>query len=130
MGSKFLTVQPDTMPGDADLCHVVKASSVNGGMTVIAAYAVTGLAGTLDLILQNYGTSGGTAGGTIAGCATGTANVWVADTPVALTITAANAYVDAGEWIVLKKVEAAGGNDLTADVTVMIEYVDGPVTVG
>ena len=130
MGSKFLTINPGTMPGDGDLAYVAKSSSVSGGFTVVAAYAVTGLAGTLDLVLQNYGTSGGTAGGTVAHVATGTANVWVADTPVSLTVTAANAFIDAGEWLVLKKVEAGAGNDLTTDAVVVIEYVDGVVTQG
>ena len=129
-GSKYLVVAPDTMPGDGDLCYAMKASAVSGGVTIIAAHLVTGVAGTLNLVLQNYGTSGGTAGGTVAGMASGTATVWAADTPQSLTITAANAYLDAGEWLVIKKVEAGAGNDLTADATVCIEYVDGVVTQG
>lgn len=129
-GSKFLTVNPDTMPGDGDLCHVVKASSTYGGLTVIAASAVTGAVGTLNLVLQNYGTSGTVAGGTVAGMSSGTATVWAADTPQSLTLTAAQVFVDSGEWLVLKKVESAAGNDLSADATVVIEYVEGPVTQG
>ena len=127
-GSKFLVVAPDTMPGDGDLCYLAKASSVNGGFTVVAAHAVTGVAGTLNFVLQNYGSAGTVAGGTVAGMSDGTATVWAVDTPQSLTITAANAFIDAGEWLVLKKVEAAGGNDLTADATVIVEYVDGIVT--
>lgn len=128
--SKFLTCYPDTMPGDGDLCYVAKASSVDGGFTVIAAHASTGLVGTLNLVLQNYGSAGTVAGGTVAGMSSGTATVWAADTPQELTVTAANAFIDAGEWLVLKKVEAAAGNDLAADAVVVIEYADGVVTVG
>ena len=128
--SKFLTVQPDQMLGDANLCHVVKASAINGGFTVVAAHASTGLAGTIDLVLQNYGTTGTVAGGTVAGRASGTATVWVADVPQSLTLTAANVYIDAGEWLVLKKLEAGASDDLTVEATVTIEYVDGPVLVG
>ena len=129
-GSKYIVVAPDTMPGDGDLCYIAKASAIHGGFTVIAANGVTGVAGTLDLVLQNYGATGTVAGGTVAGMSSGTATVWAADTPQALTVTAANVFIDSGEWLVLKKVEAAGGNDLTADATVCIEYVDGPVTQG
>jgi len=131
-GSKFLVVAPDTMPGDGDLCYLAKASSTYGGFTVIAAHAVTGVAGTLDFVLQNYGSGGTVAGGTVASMASGTATVWAADTPQSLTVTttAANAYIDSGEWLVLKKVEAAAGNDLTADATVIVEYVEGITTAG
>jgi len=130
IGSKFLTVNPDTMIGDGDLCHIVKASSAYGGLTVIDAYAVTGAVGTLNLVLQNYGTAGNVAGGTVAGMSSGTATVWAADVPQQLTITAANAFIDAGEWLVLKKVESAANNDLSADATIVVEYVDGVVTQG
>lgn len=128
--SKFMTVFPSTMPGDGDLCYVAKASLTSGGFTVVDAYAVTGVAGTLNLVLQNYGSAGTVAGGTVAGMSGGTATVWAVDTPQQLTITAANAFIDSGEWLVLKKVEAAAGNDLTADASVVIEYVDGVVTQG
>ena len=128
--SKFLIVNPDTMPGDGDLCFVAKGSSAYGGFTVIAAHLSTGAVGTLDIVLQNYGATGKVAGGTVAGMADGTANVWAADTPQSLTLTAANAFIDSTEWLVIKKVEAAAGNDLSADATVVIEYVDGVVTQG
>jgi hypothetical protein len=101
----FLTVAPDT-------------------------WAVTGIVGTLNLVLQNYGTSGTVAGGTVAGMSDGTATVWAADTPQQLTITAAQQFVDENEWLVLKKVESAGGNDLSADATICVEYVDGITTQG
>ncbi len=128
--SKFLTINPGTMPGDGDLAYVVKASSISGGFTVVDAWAVTGVAGTLNLVLQNYGSAGTVAGGTVAGMSGGMATVWAVDTPQALSITAANAFIDADEWLVLKKVEAAAGNDLTADAVVVVEYVDGVVTQG
>jgi hypothetical protein len=132
MSSKFLTVYPGTMPDDNGLSFIVKASGSYGGLTLIAAHAVTGLAGTFDVILQNYGTSGTVAGGTMANMADGTATVWAADTPQTLTnsTTAANLFLDAGEWMVFKKTEAAGGNDLTADAVIVVEYVDGVLTSG
>ena len=129
-GSKYLTINPDTLASAGALCHAFKASTVNGGCTIIAANFVTGLAGTLDITLVNFGVSGTVTAGTIAGMSGGTATVWVADVPQALTITAANAFVDAGEWVVIKKLEAGGSDDLTADASVCIEYVDGVVTQG
>ena len=125
--SKFLTVYPNTMPGDNDLVHVMKASNSHGGITVVAAWARTGAVGTLDLILQNYGTSGTVAGGTVGHMSSGTATVWAAATPQQLTLstTAANLYIAPNEWLVLKKTESAGGNDLAANGSVVIEYVDG-----
>lgn len=126
----FLTINPDTMAGDAALCHILKPSSGYGGITIVSAWAVTGLAGTLDLVLQNYGASGTVAGGTVAGMSSGTATVWVADTPQELTITAANQFIDSEEWLVLKKLEAGASDDLTADASITIEYVDGITTQG
>jgi len=129
-GSKFLSCNPGTLPDDGGLSFVAKGSAVYGGFTVIAAHAVTGVVGTLNLVLQNYGTSGTVAGGTVAGMASGTATVWAADTPQSLTVstTAANCYIAPNEWLVLKKVESAANNDLSADARVVIEYVDGVTT--
>lgn len=126
-GSKFVTIVTNTLPGDGDLIHLIKGSAVYGGFTVIAAHARAAAVGTLDLILQNYGTSGTVAGGTVASMASGTATVWAAAVPQSLTVTttAANAYVAANEWLVLKKVESASGNDCAANGSITIEYVDG-----
>ncbi len=130
MGNKFLTINPGTMPDDDGLSFIVKASGSFGGLTIIAANLVTGIAGTFDVILQNYGSAGTVAGGTMASMASGTATVWAVDTPQALTVstTLANLFLDAGEWMVMKKTEAAGGNDFTADATLLVEYVDGVKT--
>ena len=131
-GSKFLTIVTNTLPGDGDLIHLAKGSSTYGGFTVIAAHCRTGAVGTLDIILQNYGTTGTVAGGTVASMASGTATVWAAATPQSLTVTttAANAFIDSGEWLVLKKTESAAGNDFAANGSIVIEYVDGITTAG
>lgn len=125
--TQFITVNPGTMPGDGDLVHILKASNTHGGITVVAAWARTGLVGTLDLILQNYGTSGTVAGGTVASMASGTATVWAAAAPQQLTnsTTSSNLYLAANEWLVLKKIESAAGNDLAANASVTVEYVQG-----
>lgn len=129
-GSKFLVCNPSILNADGALSFVAKGSGTYGGFTVIAAHAVTGAVGTLDIVLQNYGTSGTVAGGTVASMASGTATVWAVDTPQSLTVstTAANKYIAANEWLVIKKLEAAGSDDLTADAVVSIEYVDGVIT--
>lgn len=128
--AQFLTVNPGTMPGDGDLAFVAKASNAYGGFTVVRAWAVTGAVGTLDLVLMNYGTSGTVAGGTVAHMSSGTAAEWAVDTPQQLTLTAAQAFVDSDEWLVLKKLEAASGNDLTADAVVVVEIIPGIVSQG
>jgi hypothetical protein len=128
-GSKFVVLNPGTMPDDGGLSFGFKASSAFGGVTIVSAYGVTGAVGTLDLILMNGGTAGSSTG-TIAHMTDGTATVWAADTPQELTITAANAFLDAGEWLVFKKVESAANNDLSADAAIVIEYVDGVITQG
>lgn len=132
MSSKFLTINPGTIPDDDGLSFVVKASSNYGGLTLIAASLSTGAVGTFDVILQNYGAAGTVAGGTMANMSGGTATVWAADTPQALTVstTAASLFLDAGEWMVFKKTESAAGNDMSLDATMVIEYVDGVLTAG
>jgi hypothetical protein len=128
--SKFVVVNPGVMDDNNELCFILKASDEYGGLTVIRAWAVAGAVGTLDLALQNYGTSGTVAGGTVASMADGTATVWDATTPQELTLsaTAANKYIAPNEWLVLKKVESAAGNDTGAQASVCVEYVDGVIT--
>lgn len=127
-GSKYVVVNPGATQADGGLMFVLKASAIGGGITVVAAQVVNSSAGTFNVVLQNYGSSGTVAGGTVAGMASGTATVWASDVPQAMTLTAANVYIDAGEYLVAKNVE--GDGDLTVDASIMIEYVDGPAIVG
>lgn len=126
-GSQHFICNPGILNADGALSFVAKGSAETGGFTVIAAHAVTGAVGTLDIVLQNYGTSGTVAGGTVANMASGTATTWAVDTPQSLTLstTAANLYIAANEWLVIKKLEAGASDDLTTDAVVDIEYVDG-----
>lgn len=123
LGSKYLSVRPGTV-ATGDFIPIVKASTTYGGFTVISATLLPGIAGTLDVVLMNYGTAGTVAGGTVAGISGGSAAL-VADTAVSLAITAANAFIDDGEWLVLK----AAGN-LLGESVISIEYVDGIVSQG
>jgi hypothetical protein len=128
MGSQYVVVNPGATQADGGLIFVLKASAISGGITVVAAQAVNTSAGTFNIVLQNYGVSGTVAGGTIAGMAGGTATVWGSDVPQELAVTAANAFVDAGEYLVAKNV--AGDGNLTVDASIMIEIVEGVVTQG
>lgn len=128
--SKFLICNPGIMNADGALSFVARGSAVFGGFTVIAAHAVTGAVGTLDLVLMNYGSTGTVAGATVGHMSGGTDTEWAVDTPQSLTLTAANVFIDANEYLVLKKLEAGGSDDLTTDAVVIVEYVDGPVLVG
>jgi len=129
--SKIIVVNPSTMPETGTTYALAfRASEKYGGVTVIAAQAQTFAVGTLDIALVNYGTSGTVSGGTIAHMSSGTATVWAANVPQELTVTAAQAFVDAGEYVRIKKIESAAGNDLSADATICIEVVDGVITQG
>jgi hypothetical protein len=128
MGSQYVVVNPGATQADGGLIFVLKASAISGGITVVAAQAVNTSAGTFNIVIQNYGASGTVAGGTIAGMAGGTATVWGSDVPQELAVTAANAFVDAGEYLVAKNV--AGDGNLTVDASIMIEIVEGVVTQG
>lgn len=125
---KYVTINPGEMPGDADLAFVMQVYDGYGGITIKEVTVSTGLVGTLDMVLMKYGSAGTVAGSTIAHVSTGTAKVWAADTPVNLTITAAQAFCDEGEHLYIKKLEAAAGNDLSNDAAVCIAFVDGIAT--
>ena len=121
--SFFLKFGPGTI-ASGDTSPIVKASTLYGGFTVVKATLFPGIAGTLDTVLQNYGVSGTVAGGTVAGISGGSAAL-VADTAVDLAITAANAFIDDGEWLVLKAVAAALG-----EAVIVVECVPGIVSQG
>ena len=128
-GSYIITVNPGTSPDTGTAyCAAFRAGTIYGGLTVVDAWVSSGVVGTLDIALVNFGTSGTVSGATIAHMADGTATVWAADTPQSLTITAANAYVDAGEYVRVKKIESAAANDLSEDATISIEVVNGMIT--
>lgn len=132
---KILTVAlPNTATdwqGDDVVGHLFRAPSSDhgGGITILAAYAVNGAAtgaGTgFSWQLENWGTAGtaiksGSAG-TIAAAVGGTADPFAQDTPKAFTIS--NAFVDAGEWVVIRKDED-NSSDPTRGV-VSVHYVLG-----
>ena len=127
---KYITVNPGEMASDAARAYAFRCFSGYGGLTVVAATVSTGVAGTLDMVLQNYGSAGTVAGATIGHMSGGTATVWAADTPQAMTLTAANVFVDENEYVYLKKLEAGGSDDLSNDAAVCIAYVDGVVSQG
>lgn len=134
MSSKFISFNPGVMTSDGDLQFILKASSAFGGMTIVDAWAVNGAAadaGTSSVLyLVNYGTSGTVVGSTIATLPSGTAAPWAADTPKQFAITAAQAFLDSGEWLVLKKSQQGADSDLNAQACVMIEYCDGVIVQG
>jgi len=129
----ILTFYPGSMAGSPETKVLFRAPSSGGGLTITGAYVTNGAAdaaGTaFTAYLVNYGSTGTVAGGTIAS-AGGTTDHWAADVPKAMTLTAANAYIDSGEWVVLKKTEVGASSDFTDPATITIEYVEGIVTQG
>ena len=127
---KYLSVNPGAL-ATTNVCNILKVTSGYGGITLTGAYFTGTTLGTCNMELLNYGTAGNAlvSGGTIAAGASGTATVWTAGTPNALTITAAQAFVDEGEWIVLKRTDGVSGT-LGNFQCLTISYVDGVVSQG
>jgi hypothetical protein len=116
--------------GDGTTMHLLQAPSaeLGGGITILAAAIVPGAAtnaGTAHAWqLENWGTAGTSikaSGGTVAAAIGGTADVFAANTPKAFTIS--NAFLDAGEWLVLLKDEENSSDPLHS--TLMIQYAMG-----
>lgn len=113
----------ETDPAAADIFHIMKAPSA---LTILDAYMTSenalGAGTAITLSLLNYGTSGTAAEGTIA-VANGTG--LAANVPLAATLTAAQQYVDSGEWLVLDYAETGGGWQSGDRVTLHFNYVLG-----
>lgn len=135
MGSNFLTIALPAMTSNNDLLHVLKASSEQGGVTIVDAYYVpkaTTDAGTSHhLYLLNYGTAGTAlaSGGTVADVG-GTAAPFTSGLPAQFTITAAQAFLDQDEWLVLRKTQEGADSDITTNASLVLELVDGVITQG
>lgn len=132
--AQFVNFPLPVITTNNDTIKVMRASTEYGGITITKAYYVP--AGTTDagtshiLYLVNYGTSGTVVGGTI-GAVGGTAEPYLtAGLPYAFTLTAANVFVDDGEWVVLKKTQDGADSDITANSTLHIEFVEGAIAVG
>jgi len=99
-----------------------------GGLTILRAYAVNEAATTagtaFELALHNYGTAGTAikaVGGTVAAPLGGIADPFKAGVPKAFVLS--NAYLAAGEWLVLDKQET--GSSAPTRGVVVIDYLLG-----
>ena len=115
----------ETDPAGDDAYHLIKMPRA---ATVVGAYFVTEnnqAAGTgITLTLTNWGTAGTAvqSGGTIASALGTGIN---ANIPTAATITAAQARVDEGEWLVVQLTEVGGGWQSADRVHYQVDYVLG-----
>jgi len=118
------------LAGDNVQMHVMRAPNAEdgGGLTILRAYVVNEAATTagtaFDLALHNYGTAGTAikaVGGTVAAPLGGTADPFAAGVPKAFVLS--NAYLAAGEWLVLDKQET-NSSDPTRGV-IVIDYLLG-----
>lgn len=116
--------------GSGNIAYVMKAPR---DLTVLAAHVVSENAqnaGTAVLLaLENWGTAGTAVEGTVAAAVGGTATAarLSARTPVAATITAAQAYIDEGEWLVVDWTEEGAGW-ISGDIfTYQVDFVYGKV---
>lgn len=132
MAREFFVVTyqlPDTATGwqgNDVVGHVLRApdNADGGGLTIEYAYAINAAATTSgtahSLQLENWST-GGTAikagaSGTIAAAIGGTADVFAASTPKAFTVD--YPFVDAGEWVVLRKTETNSSDPTRGSVVI------------
>lgn len=131
--AQFISFPLPVMTANNDLLRIFRASTEYGGITITKAYYTP--AGSTDagtshvLYLMNYGTSGTVAGGTI-GAVGGTAAPYTANVPTAFTLTAAQVFVDDGEWVVLKKTQEGADSDIVTNSTLVVEFVEGVISVG
>jgi hypothetical protein len=113
--------------GDDVHMHVYRAPDADegGAVRVISAWAVnaaaTSAGTTFEIAIHNYGTGGTAVEGTVAAAIGGTAAPWAADTPKEFTITAAQAKIDAGEWLVLDKQETNSSDPTRMMVYILLE---------
>lgn len=98
---------------------IFKVPSGYGGITVLGGNIIGSAAGTTALNLVNLGSAGTSIGGTIA---TKGSAVYVANIPQAMTVVAASAFVDEGEWV---GVNEANVGAAAAECIVTIYYLDG-----
>lgn len=110
--SHSLTIDAD--PGGTDeIFYAIKAPP--SGMTVKNAYMVaeqTQNAGTaVGLRIENWGTAGTSVEGTVTTQLGGTASAsrLTARTPAAATVDSTQAYIDPGEWLVIRYTEEGAG---------------------
>lgn len=131
--AQFVNFPLPVITTNNDTIKVMRASTEYGGITITKAYYVP--AGATDagtshiLYLVNYGTSGTVVGGTI-GAVGGTAAPYAANVPYAFTLTAAQVFVDDGEWVVLKKTQDGADSDIVANSTFHMEFVEGVIIQG
>ncbi len=110
---KLASLVIDADPGGTDeIFYLMKAPSA---LTITGVYAVaeqTQNAGTaIQARLENWGTAGTAVEGTVSTYQGGTASAdrLTARTPAAGVITATEAYVDSGEWLVVRYGELGTG---------------------
>ncbi len=89
---------------------IFKVPSTFSGITVVGANYTNPGTGTSWVQLVDLGTSGTAVSKIIA---TGGTAVSVAGVPAALTVTAANAFVDAGHWIGVKEANVGAMNTVS-----------------
>lgn len=123
------SVIPDPA-GDNKKLFLYKApsDSLGGGVRVLSASAVNGAAtnaGTsFSFALHKYSNAGTPAvNGTIAPAIGGTAaTIWADAVPQAFVVDSDQAFLDAGEWLVLDYQEDTAGNPTNAVVTVHLQF--------
>ena len=130
MDINTLVVNPGDPGGDNKQIFVMQAptESLGGGIRIVSASAVNGAATgsgtTFTYQLLRYSNAGTPAvNGTISDVLGGTAAPWGASVPKDFVITASDAFLSAGEWLVVDYQETNNGNPTNSVIN--IQYVMG-----
>ena len=117
---------PIADPGaDDKQLFIFRAPESYGGCTLVQAEAVNKAATsggtTFTYCLHKYTNAGTPAvSGTITDVLGGTADYWADGVPKEFTITAAQSFINAGEWIVLDYQEISSGNPTLSNVNLVL----------
>ena len=102
-------------PGGDDTMFVYRAPVNGGGRRLIGAsfvnFATTSGGTTFTLTLHKYSNAGTPAvNGTLSAALGGTADYWADGVPKDFTLTDAQCFLDAGEWLAVVYAEQSTGN--------------------
>lgn len=129
MAMKYETVAiPIGDPGADDTFFVYRCPETSGGRTLVNAsftnFATTSGGTTFTLTLHKFSNAGTPAvNGTVSAALGGTTSYWADGVPKDFTLTAAQCFLDAGEWLALVYAEQSTGNPTRGLLT--LEFAEG-----
>lgn len=118
----------DPAGDDTILLFKAPSNAQGGGIRLLSAHAVnmaaTNSGTSFSYALHKYSSAGTPAvNGTISDTIGGTTSAWADGVPKDFTLTAAQTFIDAGEWLALVYAEQGSGNPTRSHI--VIQYLLG-----